>query len=62
MYYLLSPEFQNQVLMKCSGSTRKRISKSNLIRIEMNLHEYKYQELIVNEIEKLFNILDSIIS
>ena len=62
MYYLLSPEFQNQVLMKCSGSTRKRISKSNLIRIEMNIHEYKYQELIVNEIEKMFNILDSIIS
>ena len=62
MYYLLSPEFQIKVLMKCSGSTRKRISKSNLIQIEMNIHEYKYQELIVDEIEKMFNILDSIIS
>ncbi len=62
MYYMLSPEFQNSVKMKCSGSTRKRISKNNLIKIDMFIHDIKQQELIVNEIDKMFKLLDSIIS
>ena len=62
MYYMLSPEFQSNVKMKCSGSTRKRISKTNLVKIEMFIHDIKYQEIIVDEIDKMFRILDSIIS
>ena len=58
MYYLTSSAFQKQVLMKCSGSTRKRISKTNLIKIELNIHSFDIQEKIVKDIENYFNILD----
>lgn len=59
MYYLSSNVFQQQVLMKCSGSTRKRISKTNLIKIELNIHPLDIQEKIVEDIENYFNILDT---
>lgn len=62
LYYLLSPTFQRHVLLKTSGTTRKRISKKNLIDIELNIHEKKYQEMIASKIEKMFTILDSFIS
>ena len=62
MYYLLSPDFQNKVKMKCSGSTRKRISKNNLVKIELYIHDYENQQRIVCEIERMFHELDSIIS
>ena len=62
LYYLLSPIFQKQVQLKTSGTTRKRISKNNLIKIELEIHDIKYQEIIADEIDKMFNILDSIIS
>ena len=50
MYYLLSPSFQKKVFTKGSGSTRKRISKKNLINIPINIHELEYQQIIVNNI------------
>lgn len=62
LYYLLSPQFQKQVFMKTSGTTRKRISKNNLIKLELNIHEFKYQKKIADDIDKMFNILDNIIS
>ena len=62
LYYLLSPQFQKQVFMKTSGTTRKRISKNNLIKLELNIHEFKYQKKIAEDIDKMFNILDNIIS
>ena len=62
LYYLLSPEFQKQVQLKTSGTTRKRISKNNLIKIDLYIHDIKYQDIIVEEIDKIFNILDSTIS
>lgn len=62
MYYLLSSSFQNQVLNKSSGSTRKRISKKNLINIPMRIHNIKDQEIIVKKIDAMFEILNLIIS
>lgn len=62
MYYLLSPAFQKQVHLRTSGTTRKRISKKNLINLEILVHDLKYQEIIASEIEEMFKILDSIIS
>lgn len=62
LYYLLSPIFQKQVLLKTSGTTRKRISKKNLIHLELNIHDRKYQEAIASEIESMFDILDSLSS
>ena len=61
MYYLLSPQFQKEVLMNGSGTTRKRISKNNLIKLPLFLHERANQELIVSKIEKSFEVLDNII-
>ena len=61
MYYLLSPTFQKEVLLKCSGSTRKRISKKNLIAIPIHIHDLNNQKRIVDDIEKCFVLLDKII-
>lgn len=60
MYLLSSPSFQLEVMNKCSGSTRKRISKKNLLNIKVFIHNYEYQILIKNKIKNLFDILDSI--
>lgn len=62
LYYLLSPSFQKKVQLKTSGTTRKRVSKKNLISLELNIHDIEYQESIALEIEKMFKILDSIVS
>ena len=62
LYYLLSPSFQKKVQLKTSGTTRKRISKKNLISLELNIHDIDHQESIALEIEKMFKILDSIVS
>ena len=40
-YILMSDIFQSKILLKASGSTRKRISKSNLVNIE-----FKFTPLI----------------
>ena len=60
MYYLMSPGFQSQLLLKCGGTTRKRISKSNLINIPLHIHNIKYQEIIGKRIKDIFLILDNI--
>ncbi|MCQ2793403.1 MAG: restriction endonuclease subunit S [Bacilli bacterium] len=62
MYYLLSPSFQKEVLIKASGSTRKRISKKNLIKIPLFIHDRKIQDIIAEKIENAFKILETIIS
>lgn len=61
MYYLSSKEFQSKVLMLCSGSTRKRISKKNLTHIPLFVHDKKQQDLIANKIETLFSIVKKVI-
>ena len=61
MYYLSSKNFQNKVLMLCSGSTRKRISKKNLTRIPLFIHDRMQQDIIVNRIENLFELVEKVI-
>lgn len=61
MYYLSSKNFQNKVLMLCSGSTRKRISKKNLTRIPLLIHDRMQQDIIVNRIENLFELVEKVI-
>ena len=60
MYQLASPTFQKEVLLKASGTTRRRISKNNLINISLLLPPLAEQKRIVVAIEKIFATLDDI--
>ena len=60
MYQLASPSFQSAVLLKATGTTRKRISKNNLIDLHFLLPPLAEQRRIVNTIEALFAQIDKI--
>ena len=60
MYQLASPFFQSMVLMKATGTTRKRISKNNLIDLPLLLPPLAEQNRIVEVIETAFTQLDEI--
>ena len=60
MYQLASPSFQSTVLLKATGTTRKRISKNNLIDLHLLLPQLAEQKRIVNTIEALFAQIDKI--
>ena len=60
MYQLASPTFQKEVLLKASGTTRRRISKNNLINIPLLLPPLAEQKRIVAAIKKIFATLDDI--
>ena len=60
MYQLASPSFQSTVLLKATGTTRKRISKNNLIDLHFLLPPLAEQRRIVNTIEALFAQIDKI--
>ena len=62
LYYFMSPEFQKQVQYLSSGTTRKRISKTNLLNININIHELNDQFRIVNKIDDLFAKIEKICS
>lgn len=57
MYQLMSPEFQRRVNKLASGSTRKRISKGNLINIPIYLPPLEEQSRIAAKIAQLFALL-----
>lgn len=59
VYLLNSPWFKDQVKQYESGTTRKRISRKNLDRIEMPIPPIVEQERIVAKIEELFSQLDA---
>ncbi len=59
VYLLNSPWFKDQVKQYESGTTRKRISRKNLDRIEMTFPSLSEQERIVARIEELFSQLDA---
>lgn len=60
MYALSSSAFQKIVNHYSRGTTRKRISKGNLIRVAIPFPPISEQERIVETIQKLFSVLDSI--
>lgn len=59
MYLINSPQFRNAIKQYESGTTRKRISRKNLERIEFNVPPLDEQQRIVARIEELFSQLDS---
>ena len=59
IYLLNSPWFKDQVKQYESGTTRKRISRKNLDRIEMIFPLLPEQQHIVARIEELFSQLDA---
>lgn len=58
MYCFLTDEVQREVMLKSSGTTRIRISKNKLIKIEFPLAPIEEQEKIVKKIEELFELID----
>jgi len=59
MYIINSPIFRSAIASLQSGSTRKRISRSNLAKIEFPLPPLQEQHRIVAKIEELFTRLDA---
>ena len=59
MYMINSPMFRKQIKQYETGTTRKRISRTNLEKICFSLPRIEEQERIVAHIEKLFSQLDS---
>lgn len=59
MYLINSPAFRNEIKKYESGTTRKRISRKNLEKINFNLPSLPEQNRIVTQIEELFSELDN---
>lgn len=60
LYSLASPQYQSSVLFYSSGTTRKRISKTNLIALPLAIPPLDEQKRIVKAIETIFAQLDEI--
>lgn len=58
MYLINCPQVRTQIARLQSGSTRKRISRTNLGTIPLPLAPFKEQSRIVSKIEELFSELD----
>jgi restriction endonuclease S subunit len=61
MYAANSPQFRVIIAAEQSGSTRKRISRSNLAKLQVFLPPLHEQRRIVTKIEKLFTKLDAVV-
>jgi type I restriction enzyme, S subunit len=59
MHAINSPQFRKVINKYQSGSTRKRISRKNLAKIQLPLPPLSEQERIVSRIEELFTQLDA---
>ena len=62
LYLINSPWFKEQIKEYESGTTRKRISRKNLDRTEMQFPPTSEQRRIVSRIEELFSELDNSVS
>ena len=60
MYALSSPSFQSLVMLNSAGTTRKRISKNNLINLPFAFPPLDEQHRIVEAIKTAFAQLDAI--
>ena len=60
LFALSSPTFQEIVLNNSAGTTRKRISKNNLIRIPFPIPPLSEQERIVQKLTETFHTIDNI--
>ena len=60
MYFISSTVFQSIVLHVSSGTTRKRISKSDLIHLPIYLPPLSEQQRIVSRVDELFEQIDII--
>lgn len=58
MYLINSPCFREQINKYESGTTRKRISRKNLAKIEFSIPTISEQNKVVSDIEELFSELD----
>lgn len=59
MYMVNSPQFRREISRYESGTTRKRISRKNLDKIQFNVPNLPTQEHIVSKIEEMFSKLDA---
>ena len=59
MYMINSPKFRNEIKQYESGTTRKRISRKNLDKIDFEIPPLAEQNRIVVRIEELFSELDN---
>lgn len=59
LYLINSPAFRNVIKQYETGTTRKRISRRNLEKINFKLPSLEEQNRIVDEIEKSFSQLDN---
>ncbi len=59
MYMLNSPGFRSEIKQYESGTTRKRISRRNLDKIQFNVPTLPEQNRVVSRIEELFSQLDA---
>jgi type I restriction enzyme S subunit len=62
MYFVNAPAFRAAVASLQSGTTRKRISRKNLSRIQLPVPPRDQQDRIVAEIEKQFSRLDEAVA
>ena len=60
MYFISSTIFQSIVLHVSSGTTRKRISKSDLIHLPIYLPPLSEQQRIISRVDELFEQIDII--
>ena len=60
MYAVSSPAFQSLVLLNSAGTTRKRISKNNLISLPIPFPPLQEQQRIVEAVDVAFAQLDTI--
>jgi type I restriction enzyme, S subunit len=62
MHWINSPVFRSEIEKHQSGTTRKRISRKNLAKIQFPVPPLPEQERIVAEIEKQFTRLDQAVA
>ena len=60
MYFILSPQFQQQLLDNCTGTTAKGIKAEKLKRFLLPLPPYEEQKRIVAKIEEMLPLCEKL--